>query len=64
MRKRRKKTPEERAALAEFEVRSAANLARLRELVERGFAELREKRAAAERGEVVLDPAWRPPPPT
>ena len=62
MRKRRKRTPEERAALAELDERSAANLARLRELVERGFTELREKRAAAERGEIVLDPAWRPPP--
>ena len=62
MRKRRKRTPEERAELADLDARSAANLARLRELVEHGFAELREKRAAAERGEIVLDPAWRPPP--
>jgi hypothetical protein len=55
-------TPDERAELDGFEARSAENLRRLRELVERGWVELRERRAAAERGEGELSPAWLPPP--
>lgn len=55
-------TPEEKAELAAFEARSEANLRKLRELVDRGWAELEAKREAARRGEIELHPAWRPPP--
>jgi len=47
------------AELAAFEARSAENLRRLRELTERGWAELHARRAAARRGEIELDPAWK-----
>jgi len=47
MRKKPKKlTPEERAALEEFDHRSEANLKRLRELVDRGWGELERKGVA------------------
>jgi hypothetical protein len=52
-------TPEQRAELVEFRRRSDENLRRLRELVERGWADLRAKRAA---GYHVEHPAWGPPP--
>jgi hypothetical protein len=58
---KKRKTPEERAELAAFEARSAENLRRLRELVDEGRRELRERRAAAERGEIELSPAWPGP---
>jgi hypothetical protein len=58
-RKKRKMTPEQRDELAEFRRRSNENLERLRELVERGWADLRAKRAA---GYHVEHPAWGPPP--
>jgi hypothetical protein len=58
-RKKRKMTPEERAELAEFRRRSDENLGKLRELVERGWADLRAKRAA---GYHLEHPAWGPPP--
>jgi hypothetical protein len=58
MAKRKRRSPEEAAELAAFEARSAENLRRLRELIERGWAELEAKRAAARRGESQLDPAW------
>lgn len=57
--KKRKMTPEERAELAEFRRRSDENLQKLRELVERGWADLRAKRAA---GYHLEHPAWGPPP--
>ena len=41
--KRKKTTPEERAKRAEFERRSNANLERLYELVDRGWADLERK---------------------
>jgi hypothetical protein len=56
-RKKRKMTPEQRAELVEFRRRSNENLERLRELVERGWADLRAKRAA---GYQVEHPAWGP----
>jgi hypothetical protein len=52
-------TPEERADLAEFRRRSDENLEKLRELVERGWADLHAKRAA---GYHLEHPAWGPPP--
>jgi hypothetical protein len=58
-RKKRKMTPEERAELAEFRRRSDENLRKLRELVERGWADLYAKRAA---GYHLENPAWGPPP--
>jgi hypothetical protein len=42
---KRKRTPEEIARRREFERRSDENLRRLRELVERGWDELEERRA-------------------
>jgi hypothetical protein len=45
--KRKKRTPEEIAQQREWHIQSDANLRRLRELVDRGWAELR----ARERGE-------------
>jgi hypothetical protein len=60
--RKKRRSPEEAAELAAFEARSAENLRRLRELTARGWAELEEKRAAARRGEIVLDPAWEVPP--
>jgi hypothetical protein len=57
--KKKKMTPEERAELAEFRRRSDENLQRLRELVERGWTDLRAKRAA---GYHLKHPAWGPPP--
>ena len=50
MRKKRKLTPEARARHADLERRAAENLRRLDELVERGWAELEAKRAAARLG--------------
>jgi len=44
--RKRKMTPEEREELAAFRRRSDANLRRLRELVEQGWADLHAKRAA------------------
>jgi ferric-dicitrate binding protein FerR (iron transport regulator) len=41
--KRQKRTPEEQAEFAEWERRSKANLQRLYELVDRGWAELERK---------------------
>jgi hypothetical protein len=61
--RKRKLNPEEVAERAAFEARSAENLRRLRELTERGWAELSAKREAAKRGEVELHPAWDTPPP-
>lgn len=52
-------TPEERAELTEFRRRSDENLRKLRELVERGWADLHAKRAA---GYHIKHPAWGPPP--
>ena len=43
-RKRKKMTPEEIAQEREWRVQSDANLRRLRELVDRGWAELEERR--------------------
>jgi hypothetical protein len=43
-RKRKKRTPEEIAQEREWRVQSDANLRRLRELVDRGWAELEERR--------------------
>jgi hypothetical protein len=43
--KRRKRTPEEEAAYREFRRQSAENLRRLRELVDKGMAELEARRA-------------------
>ena len=57
--RKRKMTPEERAELKEFRLRSDENLRRLRELVELGWADLRAKRAA---GYHLTHPAWGPPP--
>jgi len=57
--RKRKRTPEERAELTEFRRRSDENLRRLRELVERGWADLHAKRAA---GYHLKHPAWGPPP--
>ena len=63
MAKRKKRTsPEEAAELAAFEARSAENLRRLRELIDRGWEELEAKRAAAGRGEIELHPAWESAP--
>jgi hypothetical protein len=63
MAKRKKKlSPEDAAARAAFEARSAENLRRLRELTEHGWAELTAKREAARRGEIELHPAWDTPP--
>jgi hypothetical protein len=45
MKKRRKRTPEEEAAYEEFRRASAERLKRLRELVDKGMAELEAKRA-------------------
>jgi hypothetical protein len=56
--RKRNRTPEDRAELAAFERRSAENLARLRELVDRGWADLGAKRAA---GYHLEHPAWGPP---
>jgi hypothetical protein len=51
-RKRKKRTAEELAAEREFERQSDENLRRLRELIDRGWEELRRKRAEqAARGE-------------
>ena len=58
-RKKRRMTAEERAELAEFRRRSDENLRKLRELVERGWADLGAKRAA---GYHMEHPAWGPPP--
>ena len=58
-RKRRKMTPEERAAYRKWRAESDERLRKLRELVERGWAELEEKRAA---GYHLEHPAWGPPP--
>jgi hypothetical protein len=57
--RKRKMTPDERAELKEFRLRSDENLRRLRELVELGWADLRAKRAA---GYHLTHPAWGPPP--
>jgi hypothetical protein len=43
-RKRKKRTPDEIAQEREWRVQSDANLRRLRELVDRGWAELEERR--------------------
>jgi hypothetical protein len=43
-RKRKKRTPEEIAQEREWRTESDANLRRLRELVDRGWAELEERR--------------------
>ncbi len=43
MKKKRQRTPEEQAEFAEWERRSKANLQRLYELVDRGWAELERK---------------------
>ena len=43
-RKRKKRTPEEIAQEREWRVQSDANLRRLRELVDRGWAELEDRR--------------------
>jgi hypothetical protein len=43
-RKRKKRTPEEIAQEREWQAQSDANLRRLRELVDRGWAELEERR--------------------
>jgi hypothetical protein len=43
-RKRKKRTPEEIAQEREWRVQSDANLRRLRELVDRGWIELEERR--------------------
>lgn len=48
---KRKTTPEQEAAFRAFRAESAERLARLREMVARGFAELSERRAQAERRE-------------
>jgi hypothetical protein len=45
-RKRKKRTPEEIAAEREFRRQSDENYQRLRELVDRGWEELRRKRAS------------------
>jgi hypothetical protein len=42
--KRKKRTPEEIAQVREWRVQSDENLRRLRELVDRGWAELEERR--------------------
>jgi hypothetical protein len=42
--KRKKRTPEEIAEVREWRRQSDANLRRLRELVDRGWAELEERR--------------------
>jgi hypothetical protein len=47
VKKRKKRTPEEIAQEREWRIQSDANLRRLRELVDRGWAELR----ARQRGE-------------
>ena len=60
MKKKRKLTPEQRARFAELDRRAEENLRRAYELAERGFADLEAKRAAWARGEIELDPAWRP----
>lgn len=60
--RKKRRSPEEAAELAAFDARSAENLRRLRELIDRGWAELEAKRAAARRGEIDLDPAWESPP--
>jgi hypothetical protein len=52
---KRKKTPEELA----WERESAERLAKLRELVRRGWADLEEKRR---QGYHLEHPAWGPPP--
>lgn len=57
--RKRKMTPEERKELAAFRRRSDANLRRLRELVEQGWADLHAKRAA---GYHLEHPAWGLPP--
>jgi hypothetical protein len=57
--RKRKMTPQERAELTEFRGRSDENLRRLRELVERGWADLHAKGAA---GYHLKHPAWGPPP--
>jgi hypothetical protein len=44
MARKRKRTPEEIAQEREWRVQSDANLRRLRELVDRGWAELEERR--------------------
>jgi hypothetical protein len=50
--KRKKRTPEEIAAEREFQRQSDENYRRLRELIDRGWEELRRKRAEqAARGE-------------
>ena len=44
MAKKRKRTPEEIEELRRFRIQSDENLRRLRELVDRGWAELEERR--------------------
>lgn len=48
---KRKPTPEQEAAFRAFRAESAVRLARLREMVERGLAELEVRRSQAERRE-------------
>ena len=60
--RKKRRSPKEAAELAAFEARSAENLRRLLELIDRGWAELEAKRAAARRGEIELHPAWETPP--
>ena len=45
MKRRRKRTPEEEAAYRQFRRESDARLRRLRELVDKGLAELEAQRA-------------------
>jgi hypothetical protein len=55
-------TSDELERFRRWEAESKARLAKLREMVERGWIELEAKREAARRGEIELDPAWEPPP--
>ena len=43
---KRRLSPEQRAELAEFDARSLENLRRLRELAEKGLADLESRRSA------------------
>jgi hypothetical protein len=60
--RKQKMTEDELARFRSWEAESAARLAKLRDLVARGWAELEARRAAARRREIDLEPAWEPPP--
>jgi hypothetical protein len=60
MKRKTKLTPDQRAFLADLDRRAAENLPRARQHVARALKDLEEKRAAAARGEIELDPGWSP----